>query len=96
MVHNLLKGLASFVESLEDVLGDVSLLRSSGPAEFIKVAVKPLIDLGVDGVVVVTDLLACLPLLHSLGLGGGTILVRAANVDGVVTHLTAESCINIT
>ena len=89
MVNNLFKSLPFSIDIVENILGDFSLLRCCGAAKVIKITVKPVIDLLVDLVVVVAYFLAGFPFLLGFGLSCGTILVSAANVNGVVTNKAA-------
>ena len=89
------ENLALFLEMVEDVLRDLSLLRRRRPPKFVEVTVEPLVDLGMEGVEMVADLLGCLVHLARFGLGGGAVLVSAANVDGVVAHQSGESGVDI-
>ena len=80
---------------VEDVLGNLSLLRRRRPAEVIEVAVEPLVDLGVECVVLVANLLGCHTFLTSFRLSRSSILVCAANVDSVVASETAVPGVDI-
>lgn len=84
LINNLLESFTLLDKSFEDILRNFSLLGSAGTTEAIEVTVKPIVDLFVDRVVVVTNLLTCFTLLHSFGLRGGTILICAADVDRVM------------
>ena len=76
---------------IEDILGNFCLLRCSCTPKFIKVTVKPLINLGVQGMVVIANLLASLPRLARFGLSSCSILVSTADEESVVT---GKSCIS--
>ena len=80
---------------VEDFMSDLGLPISGSAAEVIEVAVEPVIDLLVDGVVVVTDLLGGLTLLQGLDLGGSAVLVCPADVQSVVAHQAAIACEDI-
>ena len=72
------------------------LLRRGGcPAKVVKVAIEPFIDLCVDSVVIVTDLLWGLVFLASFSFCGSSILICAADVNGVVASKPSKSCIHI-
>ena len=68
-------------------MSDLGLPLGGSAAEVIEVAVKPVIDLLVDGVVVVTDLLGGLTLLQGLDLGGSAVLVCPADVQLSLIHI---------
>ena len=85
LVHAVLHGIALLVQGPEDVLGYLCLLLSSSSTKLVKADVEPLIDLLVQLVGLVADLARGDPLLlHELGLSGGAVLVRAADVEHVV------------
>lgn len=80
---------------VEDILRDLGLLRSGRASELVEVTVEPLVDLLVEGVVVVTDLLGGLALLAGFGLRGGSVLVGTTNIDDVVSSEAGEASVDI-
>ena len=72
-------------------LGDKvrGLLFGGGTAKLVELAAEPLVDLLVHLVVLVAHLDRGHTLLEGLGLGGRTVLIRAADVDHVVATETA-------
>lgn len=64
-------------------------------AKLVKVDLEPLVDLLVDGMVLVADLLAGGALLERLGLGRRAVLVGAADEDGVVAAGTAVPRVHV-
>ena len=78
------------MQVLEDVLSNLGLLRGGCASELVEVAIKPFVDFCMLGVVVVANLLWGHAFLTSLGLGSGTVLVSATNVDDIVA---SESCV---
>lgn len=89
------KGVTLSTEVIKNILGNLCLLRRSGTAKLVKIAVEPLVDFGVKSVVMITDLLTRLTFLSGLGLSGCTILVGTADVNSVVASKTAVSGIHI-
>ena len=65
------------------------------PAEKLGVAVKPLVNSLVDGVVFIANLLGSRLFLDCFDFSGSSILVRAANENGIVPAEAAESCIHV-
>lgn len=61
----------------------LSLLLGGGPAEEVEVDLEPLVDAGVNGVILVADLLRGQALLPGLVLCGCAVLVRATHVQQV-------------
>ena len=90
-----LVGATFGVQSHEDILGDFGLLGCGGTTEFVEVTVEPFIDLGVELMVVVTDLLRRLAFLTGLCLSSRAILISAADIDSVVSSEAAEPGVNI-
>jgi len=88
LVSNLLYVLLVLPDIIKDVLSNNLMLRSSGPSEKVKITVKPVIDVLVDLVILITDLLAGYALLLRLILSSSTILISPANVEHIVTHLS--------
>jgi len=68
--------------------------RGRAPKE-IKGNIKPLVDVAVEGKVLVADLLAGQALLECLCLGGRAVLVRAANVERVVATEAAVAGVHV-
>lgn len=85
LLDSVLIGVASILQVVEDILSNLSLLRGRSTAELIKIAIKPLVDLSVQAMIVIADLLASLALLTSLGLCSCAILVGTTDVERVVT-----------
>jgi len=83
------------VQVVENILSNISLQCCSGATKFIEVTIEPLIDLGVELMVVVADLLWGLAFLTGLGFRGSSILICTANVDGVVASEASVSRIDI-
>ena len=83
------------MQMVENVLSDLSLLFCRGSAKLVEVAVKPFVDFSVLRMVKITDLLTCFTFLAGLGLCSRTILISAANVDGIMTSETSISGIDI-
>lgn len=88
MINNFFESLILSSDVLKNVLSDHCLLRGACATELIKVAVKPVVDLLVNLVVVITDLLAGFTLHHGLGLSSSAVLICAADVDSVVAGET--------
>lgn len=83
------------VKSVEYVLSDLGLPLGGCATELIKVAVKPVVYLLVNDMVVVTDLLGSLLFFKSLHLGGCAVLVSTADVQSIVAHKSAVASENI-
>jgi hypothetical protein len=77
------------MESIKYILSDFGLPLGSGTAEFIEIAIEPVIYLFVNDMIVVAYFLGSLLFLESLDLGGRAVLVRAAHVQRVVAHEAA-------
>ena len=73
---------AVLVKLGKDVLSDFRLLVGRGPAKDVEANVEPFVDLGVQLVVLVAQLFRCALFFDSLGLGGSSVLVGAANEEG--------------
>lgn len=73
---------AVLVEFCENVLGNVCLLGGGSATEDVEANVEPFVDLGVQLVVLVAQLFRCALFFDSLGLGGSSVLVGAANEEG--------------
>jgi hypothetical protein len=73
---------AVVVEFCEDVLSNVCLLGGGSATEDVEANVEPFVDLCVQFVVLVAKLFRCALLLDSLGLGGSSVLVGAADEEG--------------
>lgn len=69
---------------MENCLADFCLLGRGCPPKLVKLNVEPLVNFGMDSMVLVADLLGRALLLQGLGLGGRPVLVGAAYVDRVV------------
>lgn len=67
------------------------LLLRGGSSEKVKVDLEPLVDAGVNGVILVTDLLRGQTLLSGLVLRGRAVLVRAAHEQQVPAAQAAVS-----
>jgi len=80
---------------VEDILGDLSLLRCGSSSKLIEITIEPLVDLSVQSMVVVADLLGSLAFLAGLGFGGRTILVSSTDVDCVVAGEAAVSGVDV-
>ena len=68
----------------EDLVSDLGLVLGGGPAEVIEADVEPLVNLGVEGVILVANLLGSQAFLESLGLRAGAIFICSADVKGIV------------
>ena len=91
----LLVSVALLLEVDEDVLSDLGMLFGAGSAKQLGVALEPLVNLLVDLVVLVADLLWCHALLDGFDLSGCSVLVCAADEDGVVASLPTEPGIDV-
>jgi len=74
---------------------DLSLLGGRSPTKLAEVNVKEFLYLLVFHPVLLAYLLVGQPLFHGFELGGGAVLVCAANVDGVVAHQPALAVIYV-
>jgi len=95
LVNHLLEGVSVLVKGIEDVLSNLGLLGSGSSSELVEVTVEPLVDISVDGVVVIANLLRGLAFLHRLSLSGGSIFISSANVHGVMASKSRESGIHV-
>ena len=97
LVDDLLRCLSFLAQGVEDIVSDIGVFlgRGGGPSKFVEVAIEPLVNFGVDGVVIIADLLWSLVLLACFGFCGGSILVCTANIDGVVACESSESGIHV-
>jgi len=71
------------VQSQENILSNFGLFFSCGSSKVVKVNLHPFVALLVDRMILVTELLASNTIRNRLGLGGSTVLVRAANVQRI-------------
>lgn len=67
----------------------LGLSLSGGSAKEVKVDLEPLVDAGVDGIVLVADLLRCQALFPRLVLRGCPVLIRPADVEQIPAPLAA-------
>lgn len=81
--HLLLGSLALVVNIKEDLLSNLGVPFSTGPAEVVEANIEPFVHLRMDFVVKIADLLRCLLLLHRLHLSSSTVLVSTADVEHV-------------
>lgn len=95
LLNCVLISVTCLFQVVEDILRDLGLLRSGRASELVEVTVEPLVDLLVEGVVVVTDLLGGLALLAGFGLRGGSVLVGTTNIDDVVSSEAGEASVDI-
>lgn len=96
LLKSIFEGKALRVEGIEYALADFSLLRGTCLSPIIKIDVEPVVNLGVESVIEVTNLLGCLLFGKSLCFSGSTILVSTTNVDSIVASESGPSGINIT
>ena len=87
----MLRDVAVLVELQEDVLGDLGLLGRGGAAELVEGDAEPLVDVAVDGMEAVAELPRGDAFLEGLGLGGGAVFVRAADIEGLVARQAGSS-----
>ena len=90
-----LRDVSVGIAALEDVLDDLGLLRGRCASEVVEIDVEPLVDFPVDGMVMVAELTRSHAFLGGSGLGCGSVLVRAADIKGVIPSQAAESGENI-
>ena len=97
LVDDLLRCLSFLAQGVEDIVSDIGVFlgRGGGPSKFVEVAIEPLVNFGVDGVVIIADLLWSLVLLACFGFCGGSVLVCTTNIDGVVACESGESGIHV-
>lgn len=95
LIHDLIVGKLISAKVIENILGNGGLLISSSSTEVIKVTIKPLIDLFMNLIVMITDLLGSLSLLESFSLSSSTIFISTTNVEGIMTLESAISGIDI-
>ena len=76
-------------------MSDLSLPLGGGAAELIEIAIKPVIYLFVNNMIVIADFLGRLFFLEGLDLSGCAVLVGTAHVQGVVAHEAAVASENI-
>eukprot|EP00341_Mesodinium_pulex_P003938 CAMPEP_0116899494 /NCGR_PEP_ID=MMETSP0467-20121206/8047_1 /TAXON_ID=283647 /ORGANISM="Mesodinium pulex, Strain SPMC105" /LENGTH=86 /DNA_ID=CAMNT_0004572339 /DNA_START=1487 /DNA_END=1747 /DNA_ORIENTATION=- len=76
-------------------MSDFSLLGSGGAAEEAEVDVEVILDLVVFLPVFGADFLIRHFLLDGLDFGGGSILVSAADLNGVVSHESAVPVVDV-
>jgi hypothetical protein len=95
LVNIVLIGVSLLVQVIEDVLGNLCLFGGRRAAKFVEVAIEPFVYFSVQGMIVITNLLACFALLTGLGLRGRAILICSADIDRVVASEPAVSGIYI-
>jgi hypothetical protein len=80
----MLVDISSSIDLGKNLLHNASLFSSACPAKMIELDIKPLINLSVDRIKMITKLLGCNPFLEGLGLSGSPILISAADVEGLI------------
>ena len=91
LLDGILLDEAPLVQVQEELLDNLGLLRIGSPSEVVEVYAEPLVDFGVDGVVVVAELPWTLLFLQGPCFGGGTILIGTTNIHGIVATAATES-----
>ena len=89
LLHGVFRDESLGVQLEKYVLGTLGHVGGGGPTKVVEADVEPLVDVAVDGVVLVTDLPGSQALRQGLGLRRSSMLVRAANVQGVVASKAA-------
>lgn len=89
--HDIFRGVTISMDLVEDILGNLGLLRGAGTAKVVKGEVEPLVHLCMDSAVLVTQSLARDTLFQSFGFCRSAIFVCTANQQGVVAPSTAVS-----
>ncbi len=87
--------IARRVAGREDRLYYLCLLFGGGTSELVEGDIEPFIDLVMHDEVAVAKLLGAYPLLQRAGLGGCTILVGPADIEGLVAPQPAETGENV-
>ena len=87
--------IALSVQVIENVLCNFSLLLGGSAAKMVEIAVKPLIYLSVQSMVMVANLLTGLTFLTSLRFRGSSILICTADVESIVASEAGVSSIYI-
>jgi hypothetical protein len=95
LIDNLFVSEFIFVKVFEYVLSDFSLLGCRSPSKMVEVTVKPVVYSFVDFIVMITNFLGSLFLLHGLGLSGSAIFIGTTNIKCVVTSESAIPCKHI-
>ena len=84
------------VQIIEQPLCDFGALVVGGTAELVKIDMEPVVDFCMLCKIIVAEFPWSLLFLQSSGLGGSTILISTADIEGVITPKPAEPCKNIT
>lgn len=79
------------VQIKKDVLSNFCMIFSRSSAKHIKIYIKPLIHLRLNGEIFLANLLWCHSHLSGLHLSGRTIFICSTHVDGIITHQSTES-----
>ena len=77
------------MKSIKNILSDLGLPFCGSASEFVEVAIKPVVNLLVNNMIVVADFLRSLFFFKSLHLSGCSVLIGTANVQCVVAHKAA-------
>lgn len=88
LIHYLFVSVPAGLVLAEYILSNLGLPFGSSAAEVIKVAIEPVIDALVDLMVMVADLLWCLPLFKGLSFRSSAIFVSTTDVKSIVAHET--------
>ena len=80
---------------VEYVLRNLCLLFCSSSAKIVEITVEPLVNLCVFRMVKVANLLACFACLAGFRLCRRAILIRATDVDGIMTSESRKSGIDV-
>ena len=83
------------VAAPEDGLDNIGLFRGGSAAELVKGDVEPFVDIVVDNKIAVAQLLGRDSFLQCPGLGGGSVLIGSADVEGFVALEPAETGKNV-
>lgn len=87
----ILHRISILIRLVENILGNIRLVRGSSTSKMIEIHIKPFITHLVNGMILVADGLAAESFLESLGLGGCSVFIGTANEHGVVALQTTVS-----
>ena len=76
----ILSQISILVELVENILGNFGLLWGGCSSKIVETNIKPLVDVSVKDMVLVTELLWCAFLFQRLGLGSSTVLICSTDV----------------
>lgn len=93
--HGLLDQEIAVVEICEDILGDLGLAIGGGTAEVVEADIKPLVNVGMQFVVLITQFPGSTTLFQSFSFSRRSIFISSTDIKGVVIAGLGVSVFNV-